>query len=107
MKALAISAEKMVVLDIQQEFVEQIFFRAIQCHMIYEDRYLLGTSLARPIIAQAQVLRTTATRHHMDTGKGSDQVRFELACKAIATSVNVILSAKSMSSFPSSRAVTI
>ncbi|EQK99758.1 Argininosuccinate synthase [Ophiocordyceps sinensis CO18] len=53
-KALALGAEKMVIENLQKEFVEQIVFRAIQCNAIYEDRYLLGTSLARPIIARAQ-----------------------------------------------------
>ena len=54
-KALALGAERMVILDLQKEFVENIIHRAIQCNAIYEDRYLLGTSLARPIIARAQV----------------------------------------------------
>jgi argininosuccinate synthase len=54
-KALAIGAERMVIEDLQREFVEELVFRAIQCNAIYEDRYLLGTSLARPVIARAQV----------------------------------------------------
>lgn len=54
-KALALGAERMVIEDLQREFVEEIVFRAVQCNAIYEDRYLLGTSLARPIIARAQV----------------------------------------------------
>lgn len=54
-KALKLGAERMVIKDLQQEFVEQLIFRAVQCNAIYEDRYLLGTSLARPVIARAQV----------------------------------------------------
>lgn len=54
-KALALGAERMVIEDLQREFVEELVFRAIQCNAIYEDRYLLGTSLARPVIARAQV----------------------------------------------------
>lgn len=54
-KALALGAERMVIEDLQREFVDEIVFRAVQCNAIYEDRYLLGTSLARPIIARAQV----------------------------------------------------
>ena len=62
--------------------VEQLAFTAIQCNAIYEDRYLLGTSLARPVIARAQV--RVAEENNCDyvshgcTGKGNDQVRFEL-----------------------------
>ncbi|ORY71036.1 argininosuccinate synthase [Pseudomassariella vexata] len=93
-KALALGAEKMVILDLQKEFVEEVVFRAIQCNAIYEDRYLLGTSLARPIIARSQV--RVAQENNCDilshgcTGKGNDQVRFELAWKALAPSVKVI-----------------
>lgn len=54
-KALALGAKKMVIQNLQKAFVEEIVHRAIQCNAIYEDRYLLGTSLARPIIARAQV----------------------------------------------------
>jgi argininosuccinate synthase len=45
----------MVIEDLRREFVEQLCFRAIQCNAIYEGRYLLGTSLARPVIARAQM----------------------------------------------------
>lgn len=53
-KALAIGAVKFVVEDLKREFVEELCFRAIQCNAIFEDQYLLGTSLARPVIARAQ-----------------------------------------------------
>ncbi|KND91097.1 Argininosuccinate synthase [Tolypocladium ophioglossoides CBS 100239] len=93
-KALALGAEKMVIENLQKEFVEQLIFRAIQCNAIYEDRYLLGTSLARPVIARAQV--RVAQEHNCDilshgcTGKGNDQVRFELAFKALAPTIKII-----------------
>ncbi|VUC34347.1 unnamed protein product [Clonostachys rosea] len=54
-KALAVGAERMIIRNKQKEFVEEIVFRSIQCNAIYEDRYLLGTSLARPIIARELV----------------------------------------------------
>ncbi|KAG5751440.1 hypothetical protein H9Q69_000215 [Fusarium xylarioides] len=93
-KALALGAERMIIENLQKEFVEQIVFRAIQCNAIYEDRYLLGTALARPVIARAQV--RVAEKYncnllsHGCTGKGNDQVRFELAFKACNPSIKVI-----------------
>jgi argininosuccinate synthase len=54
-KALLLGAERMIIQDLQKVFVEQLVFRAIQCNAIFEDRYLLGTSLARPVIARGQV----------------------------------------------------
>lgn len=93
-KALALGAERMVIDNLQQEFVDELIFRAIQCNAIYEDRYLLGTSLARPVIARAQV--RAAQKHkcqflsHGCTGKGNDQVRFELAWRACDPSLSVI-----------------
>ncbi|GBF62255.1 argininosuccinate synthase [Trichophyton mentagrophytes] len=86
-KALAVGAKKLVVEDLKKEFVEDLCFKAIQCNAIWEDRYLLGTSLARPVIARAmmrvaQQEGCTAVSHGC-TGKGNDQVRFELAFYAI------------------------
>jgi argininosuccinate synthase len=54
-KALTLGAEKMVILDLRKTFVDELVFPAIQSNAIYEDRYLLGTSLARPVIARSQV----------------------------------------------------
>ncbi|KAH6603671.1 hypothetical protein Trco_008446 [Trichoderma cornu-damae] len=74
-KALALGAERIVIEDLQQEFVDELIFRAIQCNAIYEDRYLLGTSLARPVLARALV--RVAHKYnckilsHGCTGKGS------------------------------------
>lgn len=93
-KALALGAERMVIDDLQQEFLEELVFRGIQCNAIYEDRYLLGTSLARPVLARALV--RTAQKYnckilsHGCTGKGNDQVRFELAWRALDPTVSVI-----------------
>ena len=54
-KAMTIGSSKMIIMDLRREFVESLCFRAIQCNAIYEGRYLLGTSLARPVIARAQM----------------------------------------------------
>jgi argininosuccinate synthase len=54
-KAAQIGATKMVIKDIRREFVEELAFRAVQCNAIYEGRYLLGTSLARPVIGRAMM----------------------------------------------------
>jgi argininosuccinate synthase len=93
-KALKIGATKMVITDLRQEFVEQLCFRAIQCNAIYEGRYLLGTSLARPVIARAQmkVAKEEGCQwvSHGCTGKGNDQVRFELAFLAIDPAIKII-----------------
>ncbi|KAI1402519.1 argininosuccinate synthase [Hypoxylon fuscum] len=93
-KALALGAEKMVIRDLQKEFVEQIVHRAIQCNAIYEDRYLLGTSLARPIISREQVRvakeENCTILSHGCTGKGNDQVRFELAFYALLPTCKIL-----------------
>lgn len=93
-KALSLGAERMVVANLQQEFVDELIFPAIQCNAIYEDRYLLGTSLARPVIARAQVKvakqYNCTILSHGCTGKGNDQVRFELAWKACDPSLQVL-----------------
>ncbi|EQL28450.1 argininosuccinate synthase [Blastomyces gilchristii SLH14081] len=93
-KALSIGALKLVVSDLKREFVEDLCYRAIQCNAIWEDRYLLGTSLARPVIARA-MMRCAKEEgciavSHGCTGKGNDQVRFELAFYAIQPSIQVI-----------------
>ncbi|KAF2870255.1 argininosuccinate synthase [Massariosphaeria phaeospora] len=93
-KALKIGAEKMVILDLKKEFVEELCFRAIQCNASYEGTYLLGTSLARPVIARAQI--KVAIENNCDsvshgcTGKGNDQVRFELAFYTLQPTIKVI-----------------
>lgn len=78
----------------RKEFVEELCFTAVQCNAIWEDRYLLGTSLARPVIARAQMRvaqrENCVAVSHGCTGKGNDQVRFELAFYAIQPSIRVI-----------------
>ncbi|OIW32959.1 arginosuccinate synthetase [Coniochaeta ligniaria NRRL 30616] len=93
-KALKLGAERMIIQDVQQELIDELVWPAIQCNAIYEDRYLLGTSLARPVIARAMVkvakeFNCTILSHGC-TGKGNDQVRFELAWKACDPSVKVL-----------------
>mgnify|MGYP005849572891 FL=1 len=93
-KAVKTGASKCYIEDLREEFVRDYVFRAIRANAIYENRYLLGTSLARPIIAQKQVeiaLKEGADAVcHGATGKGNDQVRFELAFKALAPELSII-----------------
>jgi argininosuccinate synthase len=90
----AIGAASVHVGDLREEFVTDFIFPAIAGNAVYENRYLLGTSLARPLIARAQVelaLKEGATAlAHGATGKGNDQVRFELAYAALAPELEVI-----------------
>ncbi|KAJ0343306.1 hypothetical protein COL922a_000035 [Colletotrichum nupharicola] len=80
-KALQIGAEKMIIDDLKREFVEELCWKAVQCNAIYEDQYLLGTSLARPIIARGQMRAAV---------QDNDQVRFELAFYTINPEIKVI-----------------
>src|SRR5919108_3944242 len=93
-KAYKTGASKVVVEDLREEFLTGYVFPALQAGAVYEHKYLLGTSLARPVIAKHQVevaLRESATAlAHGCTGKGNDQVRFELAYQAMAPSLSVI-----------------
>jgi argininosuccinate synthase len=93
-KAYATGASKALVEDLRHEFLTDYVFPAIQAGAVYEHKYLLGTSLARPIIAKYQVaaaLRGGATAvAHGCTGKGNDQVRFEHAYQALAPELKVI-----------------
>ncbi|CEP25009.1 ARG1 [Cyberlindnera jadinii] len=93
-KALAIGASKYVLVDVRKQFVEDVLFPAIEVNAIYENVYLLGTSLARPVIAQAQIQVAEQEGcfavSHGCTGKGNDQVRFELSFYALKPDVVVI-----------------
>src|SRR5438552_4949516 len=93
-KAYATGARKVVVEDLREEFLTEYVFRALQAGAVYEHKYLLGTSLARPVIAKHQVQvanREGATAvAHGCTGKGNDQVRFELAYQSLAPALKVI-----------------
>jgi len=93
-KARAIGAAEVIVEDLRVPFVRDFCFPALRAAAVYEGRYLLGTALARPLIASRQVW--AAQRTHCDalahgcTGKGNDQVRFELAYMALAPGMPVI-----------------
>jgi argininosuccinate synthase len=93
-KARATGAVDCVVRDLREEFVRDFVFPALQGAAVYEGSYLLGTALARPLIAkdQAAVAREMGCDAvaHGATGKGNDQVRFELAFRALAPELTVI-----------------
>jgi argininosuccinate synthase len=93
-KAYATGAKKAVVLDLRDEFVRDYVFPTVRAGAIYEHKYLLGTSIARPVIAKHQVevaLKEGAEAvAHGCTGKGNDQVRFEHAYQALAPDLKVI-----------------
>jgi argininosuccinate synthase len=93
-RAKATGASKVYVEDLRQEFVTDFIFPAIAGNAIYENRYLLGTSLARPLIAKRQVEiareEGAPALSHGATGKGNDQVRFEFAFAALAPKREVI-----------------
>ncbi|NXF29942.1 ASSY synthase, partial [Nyctibius bracteatus] len=93
-KALALGAKKIYIEDISREFVEEFIWPAVQANALYEDRYLLGTALARPCIARklVDIARREGAQYvaHGATGKGNDQVRFELTCYALCPNIKVI-----------------
>ncbi len=93
-KALASGASKVFVEDLREEFVTGYLWKAVKAGTIYEGKYLLGTSLARPVIAKAQVRvaleQGADALAHGCTGKGNDQVRFELSFQALAPHLRVI-----------------
>ena len=93
-KALKIGAAKVLIDDLREEFVTHYIFHALKGNAVYEGRYLMGTSLARPLIAKAQVQAAQRERArfvaHGATGKGNDQVRFELAYCALDPGLRVI-----------------
>ena len=93
-KAYATGASNVIVEDLREEFLTGYVFPSLQAGAVYEHKYLLGTSMARPVIAKHQVevaLREGATAvAHGCTGKGNDQVRFELTYQALAPELKVI-----------------
>ena len=93
-KALLLGASKVIISDLKREFVTDYVYKAIMGNAIYEDRYLLGTALARPLIAKKQIevcrQEGASAVAHGATGKGNDQVRFELCYYALMTGVKVI-----------------
>jgi len=93
-KALRTGAGKAVVRDLREEFVEDFVFPMLRANAVYEGSYLLGTSIARPLIAKAQIDVAAEERAdavaHGATGKGNDQVRFELTYYALKPGIKVI-----------------
>src|SRR5512138_3995874 len=93
-KAYATGAAKVVVEDLREEFLTEYVFPALKAGAVYEHKYLLGTSLARPVIAKHQVecalAEGASTVAHGCTGKGNDQVRFEHAFQALAPELKII-----------------
>jgi argininosuccinate synthase len=93
-KALRTGASAVHIVDLREEFVRDFIFPMLRANAVYEGAYLLGTSIARPLIARAQV--EVAAREGADavahgaTGKGNDQVRFELTYAALAPHLSVI-----------------
>jgi len=93
-KALKVGAKKFYLQDLKREFVEQLIYPAVQANCIYENVYLLGTSLARPVIARGMMEVAEKEKcdyvSHGCTGKGNDQVRFELAFYGLKPDIKVI-----------------
>ena len=93
-KALETGASKLYIEDLREEFVRDYVFTAVKANAVYEGVYLMGTSLARPVIAKRQI--EIARREgadavaHGSTGKGNDQVRFELTYYALQPDIKVI-----------------
>ncbi len=93
-KAIKTGASKLIVADLKEEFIQDYVYPTVQAGAIYENRYMLGTSFARPIIAKriAEIALAEGADAicHGCTGKGNDQVRFELAIKAFAPEMQII-----------------
>ena len=93
-KAYATGASKVYVEDLKKEFVTDFIFPSMQGNAVYEGRYLLGTSIARPVIAKRHIeiamKEGTTYVSHGATGKGNDQVRFEFAFYALMPNVKII-----------------
>jgi len=93
-KAYKTGSSKVVVKDLREEFLTGYVFPSLKAGAVYEHKYLLGTSMARPVIAKHQVEVALAEAapavSHGCTGKGNDQVRFELAYQALAPELKVI-----------------
>lgn len=93
-KAIKTGASKLYIEDLQDEFVDEFVFPTLKAGAVYENKYLLGTSFARPVIAKRIVEIAKAENAdaicHGCTGKGNDQVRFELTIKAFAPNMPII-----------------
>ena len=93
-RAAASGASKLYIEDVTDEMCEEVIVPCVQSHAVYENKYLLGTSIARPIIAK-RLVEVARKEHataicHGATGKGNDQIRFELGIKALAPDLKII-----------------
>ena len=93
-RALSSGASKLYIEDLTDEFCDDFIIPCVQAHAVYENKYLLGTSMARPVIAKklVEIARKegAAAICHGATGKGNDQIRFELTVKALAPDLKII-----------------
>eukprot|EP00611_Tribonema_gayanum_P023111 TRINITY_DN4801_c1_g1_i1.p1 TRINITY_DN4801_c1_g1~~TRINITY_DN4801_c1_g1_i1.p1 ORF type:complete len:446 (-),score=194.89 TRINITY_DN4801_c1_g1_i1:132-1418(-) len=93
-KAINAGAVKVYIEDLREEFVKEYVFEAVKANAIYESRYMLGTSIARPCIAkrQVEIARMEGAKYvaHGATGKGNDQVRFEMCAQALDATITTI-----------------
>jgi argininosuccinate synthase len=93
-KALKTGASKIYIEDLREEFAKEYIFRMLKAGAVYEEQYLLGTSIARPLIAKRQVEIAKKEKAdavaHGATGKGNDQVRFELTFMSLAPELEII-----------------
>lgn len=93
-KAIKTGASRVYIEDLKEEFVRDFIFLALKANAVYEGRYLMGTSIARPLIAKKQIevaaMENADAVAHGATGKGNDQVRFELAYYALQPTIRVI-----------------
>ncbi|PRR78365.1 Argininosuccinate synthase [Clostridium liquoris] len=93
-KAIRTGASKIYVEDLKEEFVKNYVFKALKANALYEDKYMLGTSLARPLMAKrlVEVAQKEGAKYisHGCTGKGNDQVRFEVAIASFDPSIKII-----------------
>lgn len=93
-RALKTGASKLYIEDLTEEFITEAIFPCVKANAVYEGKYLLGTSMARPIIAKrlVEIARKEGATAicHGATGKGNDQVRFELTVKALAPDLKII-----------------
>ena len=93
-RAKASGASKLYIEDVTDEMCDEVIVPCVQSHAVYENKYLLGTSMARPIIAKrlVEVARKEGASAicHGATGKGNDQIRFELGIKALAPDLDII-----------------
>ncbi|XP_040915761.1 argininosuccinate synthase [Toxotes jaculatrix] len=93
-KAESLGAKKVFIEDLRAEFVEDFIWPAVQANAVYEDRYLLGTAVARPCIArhQVEIARREGAQFvsHGATGKGNDQIRFELTYYSLYPEIKII-----------------